>query len=96
MNELNTRNNNGWLNFFSDLFPEPISARHESSTEEKDDKGNVLRQERHSGSAMRSWYIGEDVEEKDIRASFHDGLLTVDIPDTLPKENDTQKQISIE
>ena len=133
MNELNTRNNNGWLNFFSDLFPEPfmktdirekdghhyldievpgfkkeelkltlrngtltISAHHESNTEEKDDKGNVLRQERHSGSAMRSWYIGEDVEEKDIRASFHDGLLTVDIPDTLPKENDTQKQISIE
>lgn len=132
MNELSTRNN-GWMDFFSDLFPEPfmktdireknghhyldievpgfkkeelkltlrngtltITARHESNTEEKDDKGNVLRQERHSGSAMRSWYVGNGVQEKDIRANFHDGLLTVDIPDAASHTEESEKQISIE
>lgn len=132
MNELNTRNN-GWMNFFSDLFPEPfmktdirekdghhyldievpgfkkeelkltlrngtltISAHHEKDTEEKDAKGNVLRQERYRGSAVRSWYVGNAVREKDIRASFHDGLLTVDIPDATQRAEENDKQISIE
>ena len=132
MNELNTRNN-GWMNFFSDLFPEPfmktdirekdghhyldievpgfkkeevkltlrngtltISAHHEKDTEEKDAKGNVLRQERYRGSAVRSWYVGNAVQEKDIRASFHDGLLTVDIPDVTQRAEENDKQISIE
>ena len=132
MNELNTRNN-GWMNFFSDLFPEPfmktdirekdghhyldievpgfkkeelkltlrngtltISAHHEKDTEEKDAKGNVLRQERYRGSAVRSWYVGNAVQEKDIRASFHDGLLTVDIPDATQRTEENDKQISIE
>ncbi len=132
MNELNTRNN-GWMNFFSDLFPEPfmktdirekdghhyldievpgfkkeelkltlrngtltISAHHEKDTEEKDAKGNVLRQERYRGSAVRSWYVGNAVQEKDIRASFHDGLLTVDIPDATQRAEENDKQISIE
>ena len=132
MNELNTRND-GWMNFFSDLFPEPfmktdirekdghhyldievpgfkkeelkltlrngtltISAHHEKDTEEKDAKGNVLRQERYRGSAVRSWYVGNAVQEKDIRASFHDGLLTVDIPDATQRAEENDKQISIE
>ena len=39
-----------------------------------------MRQERFSGKCSRTFYVGEDVEEKDIRAKFEDGTLKIDIP----------------
>lgn len=59
-----------------------VSAAHNESSEEKDKKGNVIRQERYSGSASRSWYVGDAVKQSDIHANYKDGVLTIEVPDT--------------
>ena len=53
--------NDGYLN---------VSASRNTNKEEKDDKGNLIRQERYSGSFSRSFYVGENVKEEDIKASY--------------------------
>lgn len=62
-----------------------ISATHGSSNDEKDDNGTFLRRERYYGSASRSFYIGEDVKQEDIKAKFDNGILTIFVPKVLAK-----------
>jgi len=49
--------------------------------EEKEEKeGRLVRQERRYGKFVRSFNLGGDVKEKDIDASFKDGILTLKVP----------------
>lgn len=57
-----------------------ISAKRNTSKDEKDDKGNILRQERFTGNCSRTFSIGKDVKDTDIHASFKDGILTITVP----------------
>ena len=57
-----------------------VTAKKESSNDEKDDKGNYIRRERFSGECSRSFYVGEEIEAEDVKASFKNGILTLDIP----------------
>lgn len=51
------------------------------SKEEKDEeKGKFVRKERYSGECSRSFYIGENVTEDEIKAKFKNGILTIDVP----------------
>jgi HSP20 family protein len=47
-------------------------------TEEKE--GKVIRRERHSGSFMRSFNVGNTIHQEDINASFENGVLTLVAP----------------
>lgn len=79
---------NGYLN---------ISAKHNESKEEKNDKGEVIRSERYAGNMARSFYVGDDVREEDVKAKFEDGILKVTIPDKEnAKEIPAKKTIMIE
>lgn len=57
-----------------------IQAERNTNDEEKDDKGNIIRQERYSGTCSRSFYVGETVKESDIKASFENGELKITVP----------------
>ena len=57
-----------------------ISAKRNTSKDEKDEQGNILRQERFTGNCSRTFSIGKDVKDTDIHASFKDGILTVTVP----------------
>ena len=46
-----------------------ISANKTEDKDEKDDDGKYLRRERYVGSMSRSFYVGDDMTEKDIKAS---------------------------
>ena len=59
-----------------------ISGEHDENIEEKDDKGTVIRKERHSGSYSRSFYVGENVKMEDVEGKYENGVLRL----TLPKE----------
>lgn len=63
-----------------------ISAKRNTSKDEKDDKGNILRQERFTGNCSRTFSIGKDVKDTDIHASFKDGILTITVPKQQQKE----------
>lgn len=72
-----------------------ISAEHHESSEEKDAKGSVLRQERYYGSTSRTFYVGDTIKDTDIRASYTDGVLTVTVPTAEKKEAEEKKFIDI-
>lgn len=57
-----------------------IKAEHSSDKESKDEHGRYIRRERYYGTCQRSFYVGKDVTEKEIRASFENGVLKLDIP----------------
>ena len=57
-----------------------ISAKTNTTREEKDENGKYIRKERYSGSCSRSFYVGEDLEQQDIKATFEDGILKVMVP----------------
>lgn len=57
-----------------------ISAKTNTTKEEKDENGKYLRKERYSGSCSRSFYVGEQIEQQDIKAKFVDGILKVSVP----------------
>ena len=57
-----------------------ISAQHSENRDEKDEDGRYIRRERYQGSCQRSFYVGTEVTQEDIRASFKDGVLKMEIP----------------
>ncbi len=75
-----------------------ISATTDSSKEEKEEDGRYIRRERYFGSASRSFYVGEDLTQEDIKAKYADGVLNVCIPKLEPKkpEVEEKKYIAIE
>lgn len=59
-----------------------ISASKGLDKSQQDEEGHFLRQERYAGAMSRSFYIGKEVEAKDVSARFEDGILRL----TLPKQ----------
>lgn len=58
-----------------------LSIEAETRQEHKEEKdGKVIRQERRYGKFMRSFSLGADIAEKDINASFSNGVLTLTAP----------------
>lgn len=58
-------------------------------------KEGFVHRERFSGSATRSYYVG-DIEQKDIHASYKDGVLSIDLPKEDVKKVEEQHQIAID
>ena len=55
-----------------------VSAKFDYNNEDKE-KNNYIRRERHYGNCSRSYYLGEDVTEEDIKAKLQDGVLTLNV-----------------
>jgi len=76
-----------------DLIIVAAAATHKEEKEE----GKYGRKERYYGSCSRSFYVGEDVESEDIKASFRNGTLRVEVPKKdAKKEIPEKKYIQIE
>ena len=74
-----------------------VSAHRNSSYEDKDDNGRWLRRERYAGSCSRSFYVGEDVKDSDIHASYKDGTLCLEMPKPEAQQQvETKHHIAIE
>ena len=78
---------NGYLN---------IEAAKGLDKDTKDKKGKVVRQERYAGSMQRSFYVGEDLTEEDIKAKMEDGVLKLTIPKKEKVQIPEKKTILIE
>ena len=62
-----------------------IAAVHQENRDEKDKEGKILRQERYSGSCKRSFYVGDQLKQEDVKAAFENGLLKLQFPKEAPK-----------
>jgi len=69
--------NNGYLN---------IHAKTEKK-DDKEDEGKFLHRERFYGECSRSFFVGDEIEEKDIEAEFKNGILKINVP----KKEETKK-----
>ncbi len=74
-----------------------INASTKNESSEKDKKGKYVRRERYYGSCSRSFYVGKEVKQEDIKAKFEDGVLKISVPkiEDKPKVEES-KYISIE
>ena len=72
-----------------------VSANRSNSTDEKDDQGNIIRQERFTGTASRTFYVGKQITDQDVKATFEDGILTLTVPSQKKKEIEEKKYIEI-
>ena len=73
-----------------------VSAAKSLDKDEKTKKGKVIRQERYTGKMQRSFYVGEYVTENDIKASFTDGVLKLEIAKKDAPKVPEKKTIMIE
>lgn len=73
-----------------------ITAQKNTSKEDKDEKGNYIRRERYCGKCSRSFYIGENLKEEDIKASFNNGILKLTFPKEVGKKEEEIKYITID
>jgi len=48
--------------------------------EDNDENKNYVRRERFTGEVSRSFYVGEDIKEDEVKASFKNGILTLEVP----------------
>ena len=81
--DLNLELTNGYLT---------ISAAKNTSKEEKDTEGRVIRRERYAGSMKRSFFVGKDITEEDIKSRFEDGILKLGVPKKEVKEQIPEKK----
>ena len=72
-----------------------IAAAKDETNETKDENGRFIRRERYTGSMKRSFYVGKNLTETDIKAKFENGILALDIPKVQPKVEE-DKYIAIE
>lgn len=73
-----------------------IHASMNKDNEEKED-GKFVRRERYFGECSRSFYVGDEIETEDVKASFKNGTLKLEIPKKEEtKELPEKKYVEIE
>lgn len=74
-----------------------VTANTSSEKDDKDKEGTYVRKERFSGTCSRTFYVGDEVEESDIKAKFDNGTLKIDVPKKQAKPQlEDKKTISID
>ena len=75
-----------------------ISAAKGLDKDETDkETGKYIRRERYAGACQRSYYVGEDITEEDIKAEFKHGILKLFVPKKEAKPAvEEKKYITIE
>ena len=74
-----------------------ISAAKGLDKDEQDEKsGKYIRRERYAGSMSRSFYVGEDISQKDVHAKYENGILKLSLPKKAAEKIEHNNNIAIE
>ena len=73
-----------------------VSAAKGLDKDEEDKKGKYIRKERYAGAMQRSFYVGENLTQEDIKAKYENGILRLSVPKKEAKPVETKKTIAIE
>ena len=80
--EISAQLDNGYLT---------ISASKGLDKEEKNKEGKYIRKERYAGAMSRSFYVGENITQEDIKAKDEDGILRLSVPKKEAKAVESNK-----
>lgn len=70
-----------------------VAAETKYENNENGEDGKYLRRERYYGSASRSFYVGDEITEEDIKAKYENGVLTLNIPKKEAKPQLPEKKL---
>ena len=56
------------------------AAKGLNQDEQEKDTGRYIRRERYAGACQRSFYVGEQVTQEEIKGQFKHGILKLSIP----------------
>ena len=73
-----------------------ITAHKNETKEEKDAKGKCIHKERYTGTCNRSFYVGDEISQEDIKAAFKDGVIHLTFPKEVQRQEEQPKLITIE
>ncbi len=74
-----------------------VHASMNKNVDESDKNSKYVHKERYVGECSRSFYVGEEINEEDIKASFKNGTLKIELPKKDQKKiEDSKKYIDIE
>ena len=74
-----------------------VHASMNKNVDESDKDSKYVHKERYIGECSRSFYVGEEINEEDIKASFKNGTLKIELPKKDQKKiEDSKKYIDIE
>lgn len=85
--EINAKLENGYLTI-------SVSKGYDKS--KKNEDGKYIRRERYSGQCARSFYVGENIRQEEIKAKYEDGILKLQIPKKSTQNIEHNKYILIE
>ena len=71
-----------------------VTAKKDEEEEEK--KKKYIHKERYVGECSRSFFVGKDVKEEDIKAKFKNGTLKLTVPKKDESAKSEKKNIPIE
>ena len=70
-----------------------ITAAKKSEEEKTEADGKYIRRERFFGSCQRSFYVGDEITEEDVKAQFENGILKVFVPKKEKVEKIPEKKV---
>ena len=73
-----------------------ISAEKSMEKTNENKQGKMLRQERYAGVMQRSFYVGDQITEEEVKASYADGVRHLILPRKNAPRVPERKQILIE
>ena len=55
--------------------------------EQEKKTGKYIRKERYAGACQRSFYVGDNLTQEDIKGEFKHGILTLNVPKKEARDN---------
>lgn len=71
------------------------ASKNEEKSEENKDTGRYICRERYVGTASRSFYVGDNIAQEDVKAGFEEGILKLDIAKKEQPKVEEKKLIDI-
>lgn len=85
--EINVQLDNGYLS---------ISAAKGLDKDEEKKNSKYIRRERYAGAMSRTFYVGDNLTQQDIKAKFENGILKISVPKKDVQQIEQNKYIAIE
>lgn len=73
-----------------------VSAKVNETIDKSDEKEKYIHKERFYGECSRSFYVGDNLKEEDIKASFKNGILVLTFPKEQQKQIEEKRKIQID
>lgn len=73
-----------------------VNAAAKKEVNDSEKHGTYIHQERYVGECSRSFYVGENIKEEDVKANFKNGTLSLEFPKEKKETVEEKKFIPIE